>query len=85
MEQCVKTASQWYALWKAVEEQIEEEYVKLIGVKKSENGDNVLELEDRIEKLENLADRYQRKYKKCYKIENGTGRTNRIKTFNNGL
>jgi len=81
----IKTASQWFALWKAVEEQIEDEYSTLIGVKDAENGKETLELDKRIEALQKLADRYKRKYEAACKAESGGSSCGRMKTYNNGL
>ncbi len=81
----VKTATEWFALWKATEEQIEEEYSKFAGLKVVYNEDDKIEFDKRIEALTSLAERYEKKYRQAYKYENGGKKTGRLLTYNNGL
>ena len=77
----VFTSDYYFARWQEVELQIAEEAPKLSGVARVENGEDQLDLEDRIAKLRRDAKYWKDLYDKAYDQENGISQNTRLRTF----
>jgi hypothetical protein len=79
------SSSYYLNLWRQTELKIEQD-MNLVAVKIAGNGNDKLEFYyDRIKGLQRLSNYYKKKYEDAYKLETGINKTERLKTFNNGL
>lgn len=77
----VKSSAYYLQKWEEVEDLIAEEYAKFAGVARAENGEDQLDLDDRIGELRKLSDYYKCKYQEAYDSENGVPKNTRLRTY----